>query len=45
MATLALLVMGVPLPLVSCGGTPLLSLTIGMGILVGVQAHRKIANS
>ena len=45
MATLALPVMGVPLAFVSYGGTLLLSLSIGMGILVGVQAHRKIANS
>ena len=35
-------VVGVPLPFVSYGGTALLSLFIGIGILMSVQAHRKL---
>ena len=35
-------VVGVPLPLVSYGGTALVSLFIGLGILMSVQAHRKL---
>ena len=35
-------VVGVPLPLVSYGGTALTSLFIGLGILMSVQAHRKL---
>jgi rod shape determining protein RodA len=35
-------VVGVPLPFVSYGGTALLSLFIGVGILMSVQAHRKL---
>ncbi|MDQ2918011.1 MAG: rod shape-determining protein RodA [Pseudomonadota bacterium] len=35
-------VVGVPLPLVSYGGTALISLFIGLGILMSVQAHRKL---
>ena len=35
-------VVGVPLPLVSYGGTALISLFIGLGILISVQAHRKL---
>jgi rod shape determining protein RodA len=35
-------VVGVPLPLVSYGGTALVSLFIGIGILMSVQAHRKL---
>ena len=38
-------VVGVPLPFVSYGGTALLSLFIGMGILMSVQAHRKLVHS
>ena len=33
-------VVGVPLPLVSYGGTALVSLFIGLGVLMSVQAHR-----
>lgn len=36
---------GVPLPLVSYGGTALLSLFVGLGILMNVQAHRKLVAS
>jgi len=35
-------VVGVPLPLVSYGGTALISLFIGLGVLMSVQAHRKL---
>jgi rod shape determining protein RodA len=35
-------VVGVPLPLVSYGGTAMVSLFIGLGILMSVQAHRKL---
>src|SRR5438067_8757850 len=38
-------VVGVPLPLVSYGGTALLSLFIGLGILMSVQSHRKLVNT
>jgi rod shape determining protein RodA len=37
-------VVGVPLPLVSYGGTALISLFIGLGILMSVQAHRKLVS-
>ncbi len=35
-------VVGVPLPLVSYGGTALLSLMIGFGLLTGVYVHRDV---
>jgi len=35
-------IVGVPLPLVSFGGTALVSLFIGLGILMNVQANRKL---
>jgi rod shape determining protein RodA len=35
-------VVGVPLPLISYGGTALVSLFIGLGVLMSVQAHRKL---
>jgi len=38
-------VVGVPLPFLSYGGTALLSLFIGIGILMSVQAHRKLVHS
>jgi len=38
-------VVGVPLPLVSYGGTALVSLFVGLGILMSVQAHRKLVSS
>ncbi len=38
-------VVGVPLPLVSFGGTALISLFIGLGILMSVQANRKLVNT
>ena len=38
-------VVGVPLPFVSYGGTAMLSLFIGIGVLMSVQAHRKLVHS
>jgi rod shape determining protein RodA len=38
-------VVGVPLPLVSYGGTALLSLFVGLGILMNVHSHRKLVAS
>jgi rod shape determining protein RodA len=38
-------VVGVPLPLVSYGGTAMVSLFIGLGILMSVQAHRKLIST
>ena len=38
-------VVGVPLPLVSFGGTALISLFIGLGILMSVQANRKLVRT
>jgi rod shape determining protein RodA len=35
-------VVGVPLPLISYGGTAMVSLFIGIGILMSVQAYRKL---
>ena len=35
-------VVGVPLPFISYGGTAMLSLFIGIGILMSVHAHRKL---
>ena len=45
MVTGVLPVVGVPLPLVSYGGTALISLFIGLGLLMSVQAHRKLVNT
>ncbi len=38
-------IVGVPLPFVSYGGTALISLFIGLGLLMSVQAHRKLVNT
>ena len=38
-------IVGVPLPLMSFGGTALVSLFIGLGILMSVQAHRKLVKT
>lgn len=35
-------VVGVPLPLVSYGGTAMMTLLVGMGLLVGVYVHRDV---
>jgi rod shape determining protein RodA len=38
-------VVGVPLPFLSYGGTALLTLFIGAGILMSVQKHRKLVQT
>jgi len=38
-------VVGVPLPLVSYGGTSLVTLCLGFGILMSIQTHRKLVQS
>lgn len=38
-------VVGVPLPFLSYGGTALLTLFIGIGILMSIQAHRKLVQT
>jgi len=40
-----LTVVGVPLPLVSYGGTALISLFIGLGVLMSVSAHKKLVTT
>ena len=35
-------VVGVPLPLISYGGTAMLTLLIGFGLLMGVWVHRDV---
>jgi rod shape determining protein RodA len=35
-------VVGVPLPLMSYGGTALITLLLGMGILMSVGSHRQL---
>jgi len=41
----ALPVVGIPLPLVSYGGTSLVTLLIGFGILMSVHTHRRLLSS
>jgi rod shape determining protein RodA len=38
-------VVGVPLPLVSYGGTALVTLFVGIGILMSIQKHRKLVQT
>ncbi len=38
-------VVGVPLPLISYGGTSLVSLCLGLGILMSIQTHRKLVHT
>jgi rod shape determining protein RodA len=38
-------VVGVPLPLISYGGTSLVTLCVGFGILMSIQKHRKLVNT
>jgi rod shape determining protein RodA len=38
-------VVGVPLPLVSYGGTALVTLGVGLGILMSIHKHRKLVQS
>ena len=38
-------VVGVPLPLVSYGGTSLVSICIGFGILMSIHSHKKLVQT
>ena len=38
-------VVGVPLPMVSYGGTSLVSLCLGLGILMSIQTHPKLVHT
>jgi rod shape determining protein RodA len=38
-------VVGVPLPLVSYGGTSLVTILLGFGILMSIETHKKLAES
>jgi rod shape determining protein RodA len=38
-------VVGVPLPLVSYGGTSLVTICLGMGILMSIQTHKKLVQT
>jgi rod shape determining protein RodA len=38
-------VVGVPLPMISYGGTALVSLCLGMGILMSIHTHRKLVHT
>ncbi len=42
MVTGLLPVVGVPLPLISAGGTSMVTLLVGFGILMSIQTHRKL---
>nr|MBA2690384.1 FtsW/RodA/SpoVE family cell cycle protein [Burkholderiales bacterium] len=35
-------VVGVPLPLISYGGTALVTMMVGFGILMSISTHRKL---
>jgi rod shape determining protein RodA len=45
MVTGILPVVGVPLPLISYGGTALLSILIGFGILMSIATHKQLVSS
>jgi rod shape determining protein RodA len=38
-------VVGIPLPLVSYGGTSVVTLLAGFGVLMGLFSHRKLVSS
>jgi rod shape determining protein RodA len=38
-------VVGVPLPLISYGGTSMVTLMAGFGILMSIHSHRKLVSS
>jgi rod shape determining protein RodA len=38
-------VVGVPLPLISYGGTALVTLFVGIGILMSIHKHRKLVQT
>ena len=35
-------VVGVPLPMISYGGTAMLTVMLGLGIVIGVSVHRDV---
>jgi rod shape determining protein RodA len=45
MVTGILPVVGVPLPLVSYGGTSMLTLYLGFGMLMSIQSHKTLVQS
>jgi rod shape determining protein RodA len=45
MVTGILPVVGIPLPWMSFGGTALITLFVGLGLLMSIQAHRKLVQS
>ena len=45
MVTGILPVVGVPLPLISYGGTSIIMIMIGMGILMSIHTHRRLVSS
>ena len=45
MVTGILPVVGVPLPIVSYGGTALLSILAGFGILMSISTHKQLVQS
>jgi rod shape determining protein RodA len=36
---------GVPLPLISYGGTALTSICLGLGILMSINSHKKLVHT
>jgi rod shape determining protein RodA len=38
-------IVGVPLPMVSYGGTSMLTLLLGFGMLMSIQTHKKLVKS
>ena len=42
MTTGLLPVVGIPLPLISSGGTSMLTIMVGLGMLMSVQTHRRL---
>jgi len=38
-------VVGVPLPLISYGGSSLVSLLLGMGILMSIHTHKRLVKT
>ncbi|MBI2289206.1 MAG: FtsW/RodA/SpoVE family cell cycle protein, partial [Betaproteobacteria bacterium] len=38
-------VVGVPLPLISYGGTSLVTICLGLGVLMSIQTHKKLVQS
>mgnify|MGYP003951727133 FL=1 len=38
-------VVGVPLPLISYGGTAILSLLVGLGILMSISTHKQLVST